>query len=165
MLAKTKDTTGSAQGAILEKFAQSAGNESDIADSVEHQLKQKEKKMIKELQDKTMELRRARSPFASTMLFHLSEIKKIGKNDGNRNTTEDEAIQYTKKTVQKLKEHPKPIPQEIALLEELLPKLASEEEVKEFLKTIDTSNKGVTMKALKEHFGPLVDMKMASKLF
>ena len=38
------------------------------------------------------------------------------------------------------------------------------EEVKEFLKTIDTSNKGVTMKALKEHFGPLVDMKMASRL-
>lgn len=120
--------------------------------------------MIKELQAKTMQLRKARSPFASTMLFHLSEIQKIGKNGGNRDTTDDEAIQYTKKAVQKLKEQPTPIPQEIELLEDLLPALAAEDEVKEFLKTIDTSNKGVTMKALKEHFGPLVDMKMASKL-
>ena len=120
--------------------------------------------MIKELQDKTMQLRKARSPYASTMLFHLSEVKKIGKNSGNRDTTEDEAIQYIKRALSQLKEQTMPIQPEIDILEELLPQLASREEVIAFLATIDTSDKGSTMKAVKAHFGPLVDMKMVSQL-
>ena len=45
-------------------------------------------------------------PFAIARLivFHVAEVEKIGKNKDNRETTEEEAIQYVKKTVQKLKE-------------------------------------------------------------
>lgn len=121
--------------------------------------------MRQELKKLTMKLRKDRSPLASTMVFHLSEVENIGKNAGNRDTTEDEAIQYVKKAVQKLKENPHANVDEIALLEELLPKMASLEEVQTFLRTLgDTSNKGTVMKAVKQEFGALVDMKMVAGL-
>lgn len=119
--------------------------------------------MIKELKQETLKLRKARSPIAPTMQFHIAEVDKIGKAK-QRNTTEDEATQYIKKTVQKLKEAPTSNNDEITVLESLLPQMASEQEVKEFLSTIDTTNKGVVMKAVKAHFGVNVDMKMVSKL-
>ena len=59
--------------------------------------------MISELKAKTLELRKARSSLGSIMQFHVAEVSKIGKNK-SRETTEDEAIQYIKKTVQRLKE-------------------------------------------------------------
>lgn len=119
--------------------------------------------MKQELKTLTMKLRKERSPLASTMVFHLAEVEKIGKNAGNRETTEDEAIQYVKKTVQKLNEDKYSNKEEAALLEGLLPQMASREEVQAFLGTLeDASNKGVVMKAVKQRFGMLVDMKMVS---
>ena len=119
--------------------------------------------MKQELKTLTMKLRKERSPLASTMVFHLAEVEKIGKNAGNRETTEDEAIQYVKKTVQKLNEDQYSNKEEATLLEGLLPQMASREEVQTFLATLeDTSNKGVVMKAVKQRFGTLVDMKMVA---
>lgn len=116
--------------------------------------------MKQELKKLTMELRKQRSPMASVMVFHLSEIENIGKNAGNRETTEDEAFQYVKKTVEKLKSSPVPDEQEIALLSTFLPKMASEEEVRAFLDTLpEGSNKGQIMGAVKKQFGVNVDMK------
>jgi hypothetical protein len=43
--------------------------------------------------------------------------------------------------------------------------MASREEVQAFLDTLeDASNKGVVMKAVKQKFGTLVDMKMVSSM-
>ena len=126
--------------------------------------------IIEQLKSKTMELRKARSPYASVMLFHLSEIIKIGKNDGNRDSTEAEALQYVKKTVQKLKENPYAVPVEIELLEKFLPAMASRDQVRAHIfmleaeQGLDISNKGAVMKAVKAEFGALVDMKMVAEM-
>ena len=45
-----------------------------------------------------------------------------------------------------------------------MPKMATEDEVREFLSTIDTSNKGIVMKAVREKYGALVDMKMVGEM-
>ena len=126
--------------------------------------------MINEIKKTTLELRKARSPYASVMLFHLSEIVKIGKNDGNRDSTEAEALQYVKKTVQKLKENTHSVPVEIELLEKFLPAMASRDDVRAHIfmleadQGLDISNKGAVMKAVKAKFGGLVDMKMVAEM-
>ena len=129
--------------------------------------------MISELKALTMKLRKDRDSIARLMVFHVAEIDKIGKNKDNRETTEEEAIQYVKKTVQKLKEDQfanDETRREIELLETLLPKMATEEEVRAhifMLETehgLDTSNKGAVMKAVRAQFGALADMKMVAGL-
>ncbi len=119
--------------------------------------------MKDELKTLTLELRKARNPISASVVFHLAEVQKIGKNKGDRETTEDEAVQYVKKAVQKLKENEHANPDEITALESLLPKMATRDEVQKFLDTIDDkSNKGFVMGQLKKEFGVLIDMKMAS---
>jgi len=129
--------------------------------------------MISEVKALTMKLRKDRDSIARLMVFHVAEIDKIGKNKDNRETTEEEAIQYVKKTVQKLKEDQfanDETRREIELLETLLPKMATEEEVRAhifMLETehgLDTSNKGAVMKAVRAQFGALADMKMVAGL-
>jgi uncharacterized protein YehS (DUF1456 family) len=119
--------------------------------------------MISELKAKTLELRKARSSLGSIMQFHVAEVSKIGKSK-SRETTEDEAIQYIKKTVQRLKEDEHADIQELDVLEGLLPTMATRDEVRDFLSTIDTSNKGIVMKAVREKYGALVDMKMVGEM-
>lgn len=121
--------------------------------------------IIETLKAKTLELRKQRSHLGPTMQFHMAEVAKIGKN-GNRDTTEDEAIQYLKKTVQKLKENEFADKEETAVLEAMLPRMATADDVRahvfhlEATEGLDISNKGAVMKAVKERFGSLVDMKM-----
>ena len=117
--------------------------------------------MIDELKKITMKHRKVRSVLAPVLQYHIAEVAKIGK-DKHRETTEEEAIQYIKKVVQRLEEDEYADPVEIAVLSKLLPAMATEEEVRAFLDTIDTSNKGATMKAVREKYGALVDMKMVS---
>lgn len=129
--------------------------------------------MKTELKTLSMKLRKDRDPIARLIVFHLAEIDKIGKNKDDRETTEEEAIQYVKKTVQKLKVDQfasEETRREIELLENLLPKMASEDEVRAFISMLeaeqglDLSNKGAVMKAVKQEFGALVDMKMVGGL-
>ena len=123
--------------------------------------------IIEKLKAEAMTLRKARSTLGPTMQFHIAEIDKIGKAK-NRQTSEDEAIQYLKKSVQKLKENQFADQEEIAVLERLLPQMATEDEVRAFLKAKyvfaeaadDMPSKGEIMKAVREEFGALVDMKM-----
>ena len=55
--------------------------------------------VVEQLKKRSMALRKERNPIAPSIQFALSEIEKVGKNSGNRETTEDEAI----RVVQKLK--------------------------------------------------------------
>jgi len=125
--------------------------------------------MFNTLKEKTLELRKQRSHLAPTMQFHVAEVSKIGKAK-NREVTEDEVIQYLKKTVQKLKENEFADQEEIAVLEAMLPKMATQDQVRahvfhlEATEGLDISNRGAVMKAVKQEFGSLVDMKMVSEM-
>lgn len=119
--------------------------------------------ILSKIKAKTLQLRKEKSQYAPTMQFHISQLTNIGKNS-NRETTEDETISYLKKTAQKLKDNPYHDAGELALIEVFLPEMVSENDVKEFLSTIDLNNKGMVMKEVKGKFGNLVDMKMVNNL-
>jgi hypothetical protein len=121
--------------------------------------------MITEFKSATLTLRKAKNPLAATMVFHLAEIQKIGK-ASNKDTTVDEALQYVKKTVGKLKADPYASQDEIVFLEAYLPQMAGQDEIEAMLQPLlaEGQNKGQIMKAVKEHFGVNVDMKLVSQL-
>ncbi len=122
---------------------------------------------IEKLKATTLQLRKNRDSLGPVMQFHLSELSNIGKAK-NRETTEDEAVQYLKKATLKLKENEFRNDSELQILEDLLPQMASADEVRAYIfmleaeQGLDISNKGAVMKAVKERFGALVDMKMVS---
>lgn len=126
--------------------------------------------VLENLKKASLQIRKDRSPLASFSVFTISEIEKIGKNDGNRQTTDAEAIQYVKKQIQKSNEtlgiiqdpdKKDLLNSEIALLETLLPTMASDQDVVDFLGSLNIGamNKGQIMGEVKKKFGVLVDMK------
>lgn len=52
----------------------------------------------------------------------------------------------------------------ISVAEEFLPRMATEEDIRYFLETIEVTNMGMAMKSLKTHFGDALDGKMASQI-
>jgi uncharacterized protein YqeY len=132
--------------------------------------------VIEKLKVESLRLRKERNPFAAAITFTLSEIDKVGKNAGNRPTTEDEAIKVVQKLVVMIDENMKYVTKEDdktafifekQILQSVLPQMASDEEVRNYLTSSFTekpANKGVVMKVLKEKFGALVDMKRAGQI-
>lgn len=129
--------------------------------------------VIEKLKKESMRLRKERNPIAASISFAISEIEKIGKNSGNRATTEDEAIRVIQKQIATIEETLKldlddgrrvAFNYEKNILSKVLPQMATEDEVIEFLKSQysnDVPKKGEIMRALREEFGSLVDMKRA----
>ena len=131
-----------------------------------------------------MQLRIARNPIAASITFALSEIEKVGKNNGNRPTTEDEAIKVIQKIISTIDENLKNISGqgdvgrkvhfefEKKILSGALPKMVSDQEIIDFLRVFITGQskmssvpkKGEIMKALRDQFGALVDMKRAGEI-
>ena len=124
-----------------------------------------------------MSLRKERNPIAPSIQFALSEIEKVGKNSGNRETTEDEAIRVVQKLIATIDENLRVVDSDghrIALnfekqiLQEVLPQMASEEEVPsllaDILGTTAPKNKGIAMKVIRDEFGAKVDMKRAGEI-
>lgn len=126
--------------------------------------------IITQLKSKSLELRKARNPIAASATFALAEIEKIGKNDGNRETTNDEAVKVIQKLVSTLEgnlshKDTSEAREEIELFKSLLPQMVSDDDVIDFLDNLpDLSNKGAVMKALRAEYGPRVDMKRAGEL-
>lgn len=131
--------------------------------------------VIEQLEAETMKARRDGGKLSSFAKYILSEVRNIGKNKGNRDTTEDEAIQFIKKQVEKTEEvlHMvkeeqtiKRLKSEINFLENLLPEMVSENEILDFLRneTTDDMKKGEIMKKVKNHFGARVDMKKVGQM-
>ena len=133
--------------------------------------------VVEKLKNEYMKIRRDRGKLASFSVYVLSEIENVGKNAGNRETTEDEAISVIKKLIDKnksvisvIKDENKiaVLQSEISLLESVLPELTSEDDVRIYLLhefgQEKPSNKGVAMKALKTKFGSLIDMKIAGAI-
>jgi len=125
----------------------------------------KDKKMIDQLKSKSLEFRKLKSPMGATMAFHISEIQRIGKSDGDRETTSDEIILYLKKTVHKLKSQSLSNKEEIKTLESFLPEMVSQDALRSFIFNIKDLDKGMAMKAIREQYGVLVDMQMASSIY
>lgn len=132
--------------------------------------------VIEKLKAESLKLRKERNPIAASITFSLSEIEKVGKNNGNRATTDVEAIKVVQKLVATIDENLKldiddgrrvALSYEKNILLSVLPQMASDEEVREFLSATfaeTPQNKGVIMKALKDKFGALVDMKRAGEI-
>ena len=137
--------------------------------------------VTEKLKAESLRLRKERNPVASKIVFALSEIEKIGKNNGNRATTDDEAIKVVQKLVATIDEllklhigdgQRKDMEDEKSILVSVLPQMASDQEIAAFLSAFMTGRskmgpvpkKGDIMKALRDHFGALADMKRAGQI-
>ena len=137
--------------------------------------------IIEKLKAESLRLRKERNPVASKIVFALSEIEKVGKNNGNRATTDDEAIKVVQKLVATIDEllklhigdgQRKDMEDEKSILVSVLPQMASDQEIAAFLSAFMTGRskmssvpkKGDIMKALRDHFGALADMKRAGQI-
>jgi uncharacterized protein YqeY len=136
--------------------------------------------VIEKLKAESMALRKVRSPVAPSITFALSEIEKVGKNSGNRATTEDEAIKVVQKLISTIEENLKlsiddgrrvALNFEKQILVGVLPQMASDQDIIDFLRKLftgkrdgDIPKKGEVMKSLRDQFGALVDMKRAGQI-
>jgi uncharacterized protein YqeY len=133
--------------------------------------------VIEKLKTESINLRKTRNPVAPSILFALSEIEKIGKNNGNRATTDDEAIKVIQKLIATIDENLKlslddgrkiALNFEKQILSGVLPQMASDEEVRALLKDVlgdeTPKNKGVAMKVIRDEYGAKVDMKRAGEI-
>lgn len=135
--------------------------------------------VIDQLKAKSMELRKdpERKWLAPSAMFAISEIEKIGKNSGNRATTDDEAIKVVQKILITLEDNIALATDTVAIskftaehdvLRAVLPKMATAEEIKQLL--VDNigddvpKNKGIPMKIIRDQFGAKVDMKVAGNI-
>jgi uncharacterized protein YqeY len=133
--------------------------------------------VIEKLKTTSMNLRKMRNPVAPAILFALSEIEKVGKNSGNRATTEDEAIKVIQKLIVTIDENLKVATDdgrkiafnfEKQILLSVLPQMASDEDIRNLLQDIlgneTPKNKGVAMKVIRDEYGAKVDMKRAGEI-
>jgi uncharacterized protein YqeY len=135
--------------------------------------------IVDKLKAKSIELRKARSAIAPSIAFALSEIERIGKNAGNRETTEAEAIRVVQKIVATINENIRfatasdddgrlvALHAEKCILESVLPTLVTDDEISTYLRASfiePPANRGVALKILKAKFGVLIDMKRAGEI-
>lgn len=136
--------------------------------------------VIEKLKNQSLQLRKQKSAISASIVFALSEVEKVGKNSGNRATTEDEAIRAIQKIITTIDENLKYADKdrtellnlEKTTLQSVLPQMATEDDVIEFLKSKyafdaaaeDMPKKGEIMRALRDQFGSLVDMKRAGSI-
>ena len=130
--------------------------------------------IIEELKTKSLKLRKERNPIAASITFAISEIEKVGKNNGNRVTTEDEAIKTVQKLVATIEDNLKldiddgrkiALNYEKNILQSVLPKMATEEDIrKTLIDNFTTPSKKEVMQWAKSHWGALADMKLVGKV-
>jgi len=133
--------------------------------------------VIEKLKAESLRLRKERNPIAASITFALSEIEKVGKNNGNRETTDDEAIKVIQKLVATIDENLKVATDdgrkiafnfEKQILQSVLPQMASEEEIRASMakafENFNFTNKGDVMKWAKSRWGSLADMKLVGSI-
>lgn len=141
--------------------------------------------LIDKLKDNQLIARKAKNEIATSLLTTLySEAGIVGKNNGNRQTTDDEVISVIKKFMKSANENKeiytksnnqeklKVIDSEIIILNSYLPESISEEKIGEAINEILTqqnlpkepASMGKIMKELKNKFGATLDGALASKI-
>ena len=141
--------------------------------------------LIEKLKDDQLIARKAKNEVATSLLTTLySEAVIVGKNNGNRQTTDDEVISVIKKFMKSANENKeiytkannqeriKVIETEIAILNSYLPEGISEENIVSAIAEIlvqqnlpkEPASMGKIMKELKNRFGANLDGAIASKI-
>lgn len=135
--------------------------------------------LLEQIKKDQFEARKSREAVKASLLTTLySEALMVGKNDGNRETTDEETIKVIQKFLKGVNETLEALNhssdgrviiaiEEKKILESYLPKMASEEYVRAAvleLKAAGATNIGMIMKGLKEKFGSSLDGKMASMI-
>lgn len=132
--------------------------------------------LLKVIQDDQLSARKAKDAKAASLLTTLlSEAIRIGKDDGNRETTDVEVVAYVKKMtsgveecVEALAPWDERIPdmmKEIELLKKYLPQQLSEAELRKVISDANLGkNVGAVMKFLKENYAGKYDAKLASEI-
>lgn len=134
--------------------------------------------VLEKLKKESLRIRKEKGELASFSVFAISEIEKVGKSNGNRATTNDEAITAVKKMMGVIESNMSLVKDDFVLeklkaernlLSSVLPEMVSIEDVKNHV----LSNwpvplipsKGEVMKEVKIKFGSLVDMKEVGNLY
>ena len=141
--------------------------------------------LLNTIQQDQLQARKNKDELKTSLLtVLLSDAVNIGKNDGNRETTDAEVIALLKKFVktneqnigffknENKQENIASAEQEIAILNTYLPRAASESDIVETIRTVMAQNNwpkenatmGKVMKELKAKFGAALDGATASKL-
>lgn len=135
--------------------------------------------LIERIKADLLTARKARNMVAANSLTALvGEAVMVGKNAGNRESTDEEVIAMVRKFLKNLEEtkrnlvaHGKNVAvceEEIAIISKYLPQQMSADELKSAIVTIAEetagANMGVVMKVLKEKYAGLYDGKLASTL-
>lgn len=135
--------------------------------------------LIDQIKAEFLAARKDRNTLAtSTFSTLLGEIERIGKNDGNRQTTDQEAVAVIKKFIKSIDEvigyvyvdartlHV--VLYEKKLIEQFLPKQLDTQELTDVLCSIkaelDAKQIGPLLKALKERYSGQFDGKIASEI-
>jgi uncharacterized protein YqeY len=121
-----------------------------------------------------LQARKAKDETAIGLLTALKgEADRVGKDAGNRETTEEEAIAMVQKFLKNARETMGLAPSdkiaaEIKILEAYLPQQMSQDELREVVLVIrrenPSANMGIVMKHLKDNYGGRYDGKVASQV-
>lgn len=135
--------------------------------------------LIEKLRADLLTARKIRAPITVGLLTALvGEAVMVGKNAGNRETTDDEALAMVRKflknateTLQRLDDAGRPTDvtkEEILILNSYLPKQLSSEQLLDAVRGMKEAdpalNVGTAMKLLKERYNGLYDGKVASEV-
>ena len=139
--------------------------------------------LVEQIKIDSLSARKAKSELKATLLTTLySEVVNVGKNNGNRDTTDTEAVAVIKKFLKGVDETLNFLGEKVdprrdvalvekAILEAYLPKQMSEYELKiviaDLIDTLPEKNPkqmGVLMKQLKERYDGQYDGQLASKM-
>lgn len=126
--------------------------------------------IVKELRKQWIVARKLKSSAVPFYAFVISEIEMIGKNDKNRETTNDEAVRVLQKLITandvniELGSNVEAATEENKIMSELLPKMLTEEEIYNAIAGSGLTNIGAIMGFMKKTYGASVDMKYASKV-
>ncbi|MDR3502995.1 MAG: GatB/YqeY domain-containing protein [Legionella sp.] len=116
--------------------------------------------------------RKARNPISSALLTTLySEASMVGKNNGNRLSTDEEVVAVVKKFIKNTEEilsiRPSKVANiEIGILKEYVPTQLTESELRSIIQIVkdDGGNISAVMKYLKQDYAGRYDSKLASQL-
>lgn len=129
--------------------------------------------LIDKIKTDNLAARKAHDSNKATLLTTLiGEAEMIGKNAGNRAPTDDEVVETIRKFVKNNKQTIEALAGvgvekfqfENDVLTEYLPKMLSEDELTEVIKSFDTKNMGEIMKQLKAKYAGVYDGAMASRI-
>jgi uncharacterized protein YqeY len=139
--------------------------------------------LVEQIKIDSLSARKAKSELKATLLTTLySEVVNVGKNNGNRDTTDTEAVAVIKKFLKGVDETLNFLGEKVdprrdvalvekAILEAYLPKQMSESELKIVIADLigvlpekNPKQMGVLMKQLKERYDGQYDGQLASKM-